>query len=153
MAPGGGSRNGTVQLVIDGNNVGSPVALLGGSANFDPVTTLIAGNHTVAVSYSGSSNHKSGSDSLTQDVTKADTTTTVLVSPSPSSEDQLVTITANVGAVAPGRRCGDRPGRLHRRRRPDRCRFAQPVLGRRQATLQTLGPDAGHPRDRGDLRR
>ncbi|MCZ4497801.1 MAG: hypothetical protein JWQ74_354 [Marmoricola sp.] len=102
QAPGAGLPNGTVQLVIDGNNAGAPVALTGGVANFDPVSTLLAGNHTVAVSYSGSSNYKSGSDSLTQTVTKADTTTTVTVSPSPSSEDQLITITANVGAVAPG---------------------------------------------------
>jgi hypothetical protein len=102
QAPGAGLPDGTVQLVIDGNNTGSPVALTGGVANFDPVTSLLTGNHTVAVSYSGSSNYKSGSDSLSQTVTPADTTTTVTVSPSPSSEDQMVTITANVGAVAPG---------------------------------------------------
>lgn len=101
-APGSGLPDGAVQLVIDGNNVGSPVALTGGVANFDPVSSLLVGNHTVAVSYSGSSNFKTGSDSLTQQVSKADTTTTVTVTPSPSSEDQPVTITANVGAVAPG---------------------------------------------------
>jgi hypothetical protein len=102
QAPGAGLPDGTVQLVIDGNNAGSPVALTGGVANFDPVTSLLNGNHTVAVSYSGSSNYKSGSDSLAQTVTPADTTTSVTVAPSPSSEDQMITITANVGAVAPG---------------------------------------------------
>lgn len=102
QAPGGGLPQGTVQLAIDGTNVGSPVTLTGGVANFDPVTSLTAGTHTVAVSYSGSVNYRSGTDSLVQTVAKADTTTTVLVSPSPSSEDQLITITANVGAVAPG---------------------------------------------------
>ncbi|RNL65218.1 Ig-like domain repeat protein [Nocardioides marmoriginsengisoli] len=102
QAPGSGLPDGTVQLVIDGGNVGSPVALTGGVANFDPVSSLLVGNHTVAVNYSGSGNFKSGSDSLSQVVSQADTTTVVTVSPSPSSEDQLVTITANVGAVAPG---------------------------------------------------
>lgn len=102
QAPGAGTPDGTVQLVIDGNNSGAPVALVGGVANFDPVTSLNAGNHTVAVAYSGSGNYKTGNDSLTQSVTKADTATVVTISPSPSSEDQNVNITANVGAVAPG---------------------------------------------------
>ena len=43
QAPGAGLPNGTVQLVIDGNNVGAPVALTGGVANFDPVTNLRVG--------------------------------------------------------------------------------------------------------------
>ncbi|MET3960628.1 hypothetical protein ABIE44_000562 [Marmoricola sp. OAE513] len=102
VAPGAGLPDGTVQLVVDGNNVGAPVALVGGVANFDPVTSLKAGNHTVAVAYSGSSNYKTGNDTLSQSVTKADTATVVTISPSPSSEDQNVNITANVGAVAPG---------------------------------------------------
>ena len=102
QAPGGGTPDGTVQLLVDGNNEGAPVALVGGVANFDPVTSLLVGNHTIAVAYSGSNNYKTGNDSLSQTVAKADTTTTVLISPSPSSEDQPITITANVGAVAPG---------------------------------------------------
>ncbi|MFL6156246.1 MAG: beta strand repeat-containing protein, partial [Marmoricola sp.] len=102
QSPGAGLPDGTVQLKIDGSDVGSPVSLVGGVANFPQVTSLLVGNHTVAVAYSGSGNYKSGSDSLTQHVTQADTTTTVTISPSPSSEDQNVTITANVGAVAPG---------------------------------------------------
>lgn len=102
VAPGSGLPDGTVQLKIDGNDVGSPVALVGGVANFAPVSSLLVGNHAVAVSYSGSSNFKTGSDSLAQQVTKADTATTVTISPSPSSEDQNIDITAFVGAVAPG---------------------------------------------------
>ena len=101
-APGSGVPGGTVQLSIDGTDVGSPVALAGGVANFDPVTNLLTGNHTVKVSYSGDASFKSGSDTLTQVVTKADTTTVVTIAPSPSSEDQLVSISANVGALAPG---------------------------------------------------
>lgn len=101
-APGAGVPTGTAQLVIDGNAVGSPVGLAGGVATFDPVTTLLTGSHAVKVSYSGDANFKTGSDTVTQVVTKADTTTVVTISPSPSSEDQLINISANVGAVAPG---------------------------------------------------
>ncbi|MFL6108189.1 MAG: beta strand repeat-containing protein [Marmoricola sp.] len=102
QAPGSGVPTGTAQLAIDGTDVGSPVALAGGVANFDPVTSFLTGNHTVKVTYSGDANFKGGSDTVTQVVTKADTTTVVTIAPSPSSEDQLVSISANVGAVAPG---------------------------------------------------
>ncbi|WP_246004988.1 beta strand repeat-containing protein [Nocardioides marmorisolisilvae] len=102
QAPGSGVPSGTAQLTIDGTDVGSPVALSGGVANFDPVSNLLAGSHTVKVTYGGDANFKGGSDTLTQTVTKADTTTVVTIAPSPSSEDQVVNISANVGAVAPG---------------------------------------------------
>lgn len=101
QAPGSGVATGTVQLKVDGNDVGSPVALAGGSAAFDPVA-MTAGNHTVAVTYSGDSNFKTGSASVVEAVTKAETTTTLIATPSPSSEDQNVEIKANVAAVAPG---------------------------------------------------
>ncbi|HEX4191387.1 MAG TPA: Ig-like domain-containing protein [Marmoricola sp.] len=102
VAPGTGVPTGTAQLVVDGSNTGSAVALVGGVANFDAVTSFLTGSHTVAVNYSGDSNYKASSDSLHQTVTSADTTTALTISPSPSSEDQTVNITANVGAVAPG---------------------------------------------------
>lgn len=102
QAPGSGVPTGTVQLTIDGNDVGAPVALAGGVANFDPVTTLLTGDHTVKVTYSGDAAFKPGSDTVTQQVSKADTATVVTISPSPSTEDQLISISANVGAVAPG---------------------------------------------------
>jgi hypothetical protein len=102
QAPGAGTPTGTVQLVVDGNDVGSPVTLTGGAATFVPLTTLGTGDHTVAVSYSGDPGFRSGSASVIQHVTAAETTTTVLATPSPSAEDQPVTITATVAAVAPG---------------------------------------------------
>ena len=102
VAPGAGTPQGTVQLVVDGADVGDPVALSGGSASFAPVTSLLAGTHTVSVSYSGSAHHEGGTDSLTQEVSRADTTTLVSVSPSPSNEGQNVSITALVSANAPG---------------------------------------------------
>ncbi len=102
QAPGAGTPTGTVQLMVDGNDVGSPVALVGGSAAFGPLTTLGAGDHTLAVSYGGDAGFRTGTDSLTQHVTKAGTTTSLVATPSPSSEDQPVTITASVAAQAPG---------------------------------------------------
>jgi hypothetical protein len=102
QAPGAGTPSGEVQLVVDGNDVGDPVALVNGAATFDPLTTLGSGDHTVAVSYAGDAGFKSGSASATQHVTAAATTTSVLASPSPSAEDQPVTITATVVANAPG---------------------------------------------------
>jgi len=102
VAPGAGAPNGTVQLVIDGANEGAPVNLVGGSAAFPPVTSLVTGSHTVAAVYSGSASYQNGSDSLTQEVTRADTLTSVITTPSPSNEGQNIEITANVAAVAPG---------------------------------------------------
>ncbi len=102
QAPGSGTPTGTVQLKIDGTDSGSPVALTGGSASFDPVTSLLAGNHTVAVAYSGDSSFKTGSDTQAETVGVAATTTVLTATPSPSSEGQAVTIKANVAAIAPG---------------------------------------------------
>jgi hypothetical protein len=101
-APGAGVPDGTVQLVVDGSNTGSPVTLSGGVANFAPVTSLGAGNHAISVTYSGSGNYAGGSGSTHQSVTKADTSNTVLISPSPSSEGQVTNITATIGVTAPG---------------------------------------------------
>lgn len=102
QAPGGGTPGGTVQLLVDGNPVGDPVALTNGAATFEPLTSLTAGNHTLAASYSGSAGYQSGADQVEQEVTKADTTVALLASPSPSLQDQEVQLTATVAAVSPG---------------------------------------------------
>jgi hypothetical protein len=101
-APGAGTPTGTVRLVVDGTPVGDPVALVNGAASFDPVTGLGTGAHTVAVSYSGDAGFKTGGASVTQYVSAASTTTTLLATPSPSAEGQSVTITATVSPDAPG---------------------------------------------------
>jgi hypothetical protein len=101
-APGAGVPTGSAQLVVDGHDTGAPVDLVDGVAVFDPVTTFGAGSHTVAVSYGGDASFRPGNASTTQSVTRADTTTSLMATPSPSAEDQTVTITATVAAVAPG---------------------------------------------------
>jgi hypothetical protein len=47
------SATGTVQFYLDGDNVGSPVVLSGGSAASDPVSGIAVGDHTIAAIYSG----------------------------------------------------------------------------------------------------
>lgn len=101
-APGGGVPEGTVQLVVDGTDVGAPVALSNGTATFPAVTSLGAGTHTVKVTYAGSARYLGGSDELQQQVAQADTTTTVVATPSPSVQDQEFELRASVAAVAPG---------------------------------------------------
>ncbi len=102
VAPAAGVATGTVQLRVNGTNLGAPVALDGGTAVFPAVDTLGAGSHAVSVVYAGTSNFEGGQDQVQQVVSRADTTTTVLVNPSPSAEGQNVTVTADVVAVAPG---------------------------------------------------
>ncbi len=102
LSPGVGTPVGTVQLRIDGANVGSPVTLVGGTAVFPAVGSLLAGGHTVTAVYAGTGNFDGSQASVQQQVAQADTTTTVLVSPSPSAEGQNITITAAVTPVAPG---------------------------------------------------
>jgi hypothetical protein len=102
VAPGAGVPTGNVQLQVDGNNVGSPVALTGGSATFAPVTNLGAGDHTVLVSYAGDAGFKVGSDALVQHVSPASTATTLISGPSPQVAEDDVTMTATVAAQAPG---------------------------------------------------
>ncbi|MFW6867411.1 Ig-like domain repeat protein [Nocardioides sp. CPCC 206347] len=102
QAPGGGSPNGTVQLLVDGNAVGAAVDLTNGSATFPPLTSLTAGEHTVSASYSGSGRYLAGSDQVEHDVAPAVTTVALLANPSPSVQDQPILLTASVAAVSPG---------------------------------------------------
>ena len=102
VAPGSGTPSGTVQLQVDGNDVGSPVELSAGVASFEPVSSLHAGARTVKAVYSGDAGFQGGSDSITQDVEKADTATTVITSPTTSNEGSPIMITASVVAGAPG---------------------------------------------------
>jgi hypothetical protein len=102
VAPGVGTPTGQVQLVIDGANVGTPVALVAGSASFPSISTLSVGAHTVAVKYLGDSNFATSTGNLpTQTVNKASTKTTPGSTPNPSVFNQAVTFTATVSAVAP----------------------------------------------------
>jgi len=98
---GAGTPTGTVQFSIDGSPFGSPVALNGsGQATSPGISTLSPGVHTVTASYSGDSTFAGSSGSLTQQVSKASTTTTLTSSANPSPLHGSVTFTATV--TSPG---------------------------------------------------
>ena len=105
VAPGAGTRTGTVQFAIDGVAFGAPVTLSGGTATSSATSSLAVAGYTVTAAYSGDSNF-TGSDNttapLTQIVTAAGTTTTLASSANPSVFGQTVTLTATVAAAGPG---------------------------------------------------
>ncbi|HEY6968146.1 MAG TPA: Ig-like domain repeat protein [Candidatus Angelobacter sp.] len=103
VAPGSGTPTGTVTFLDGGSPIGTGT-LSGGTATFT-TSALAVGNHTITTSYGGDGNFNGSTGSLTgnpQVVNKADTTTTVTSSVSPSVFGQSVTFTATVSAVAPG---------------------------------------------------
>lgn len=100
VGPGAGTPTGTVQFYADGDPLGGPVALAGGSAT-SPVTHLTAGSHQITADYQGDANFAGANDDYTQEVEAAETTTTVASSPNPSVFGQPVTVTATVVPVAP----------------------------------------------------
>ncbi len=100
-ASGSNTPTGTVQFTIDGTAVGSPVTLTNGVAT-DSTSALSVGTHTVSAAYSGDTGFiVSTSATLTQTVTKANTTTTLTSSLNPSVFGQSVTFTATVAGNGP----------------------------------------------------
>ena len=98
---GGGTPAGTVQFAVDGDDIGSPVALVGGSAVSPALTTaggasLAAGGHAVTASYSPADPtvYAGSTAATTHVVNQASTTTAVKVRAS--------SISATVSPVAPG---------------------------------------------------
>ena len=87
---------GTIQWSVDGVNVGSLVTLSGGSATYSPSSSapLAVGSHVVKATYNGDATHGSASGQVTQVVSKASTTTALVVTGD--------TLTATVAPVAPG---------------------------------------------------
>ena len=103
----GGTPTGTVQFTVDGVNFGDPVALVAGSATSDATTLLEVGNRVVRAVYSGDGSYEPATGLLgtladSQTVNKANTTTTVVTSGTPSDYNSGVIFTATVAAVAPG---------------------------------------------------
>src|SRR6185369_15956088 len=102
-APGSGTPSGTVQFKIDGSDFGSPVSLSGGSASSGTIATLPVGPHVITAVYSGDGNFLAGTSAdSTQTVNKANTTSAVSSSFTPSAFGQSVSFTVTVGANAPG---------------------------------------------------
>ncbi|HEY3322307.1 MAG TPA: Ig-like domain repeat protein [Planctomycetota bacterium] len=102
VGPGAGTPSGTVQFTIDTNPLGGPVALVGGKATSVSINTLPAGNHNVAVTYSGDAGFLTSNNGLVQVVDLTDTNTALVSSVNPSVFGQSVTFTATISSVAPG---------------------------------------------------
>ena len=102
VAPGAGTRTGTVTFTIDG---GSPTNVTVNASGQATLTNALAtaGSHTISAAYNGDASFNgSAASDLTQTVNTANSATTVSSSFNPSVFGQSVTFTARVVAVSPG---------------------------------------------------
>ncbi|MBI5641676.1 MAG: Ig-like domain repeat protein [Nitrospirae bacterium] len=101
---GGASPTGTVTFSDNGVDIPACInlPLVSGSAACAS-SGLSSGNHTITATYSGDSNNAASNDTLMQEVSQADTTTTITGhTPSPSGVGQPVTVGFTVTPDAPG---------------------------------------------------
>ena len=102
VAPGTGVPDGSVEFVIDG---GAPVAVaLTAGQSMLARSDLSVGTHTVAVTYTGSTNFLTSTATLAggHQVIRSDTTLSVASSLNPSTLGDTVNFVATIGALAPG---------------------------------------------------
>lgn len=105
VAPVNGTSDpgGTVQFTVDGQSLGAPVPVANGTAVSPTTSTLSTGSHTIGASYGGDGNLLASTASArTLTVGKAQTTTALASSGSPTVTGEPVTFTATVAVVAPG---------------------------------------------------
>lgn len=101
VTSGAGTPTGTVTF-LDGATPLGTVALVGGTTSLS-TSTLSVASHSITATYnSGPGFGVSTSNTVTQVVNKASTTTAVSGLPNPSVFGQSVTLTATVSAAAPG---------------------------------------------------
>lgn len=135
VAPGAGTPTGSVQFFVDGNPLGSPVALSGGQAT-SPSTQLTVGPHSITANYGGDGNFAGATKSLTQQVTAAHTSTSVSTAPNPSVFGQPVTLHAEVSVDGPG--SGNPTGQVRFTIDGTQVVFANVVDGVAETTISTL---------------
>lgn len=104
--PGGGTPMGSITISSsDGASATCPVTSSTGSCSVAPLRT---GTVTLTARYNGDANYNASQATTTSVVTKADTTTTISVTPSGFSEPyQPVTITATTVGKAPSTSIAD----------------------------------------------
>ncbi len=73
---GGPTPTGTIDFVVNGTELGSPVTMVNGSAASEPISSLHVGDHPVDVTYSGDDNYGVNGAQLTQTITPAPLTIT-----------------------------------------------------------------------------
>jgi Bacterial Ig-like domain (group 3)/SdrD B-like domain len=100
---GSGTPTGTIQFMMDGNDFGSPVALVNGAASFTSAG-LSTGPHSITATYAGDGSFAaSTATALSQVVNRAATASGASVSaPTPLFGVDGVTIGAVISVVAPG---------------------------------------------------
>jgi hypothetical protein len=105
VAPGAGTPSGTVVFTVNGATLGSPVAVVDGSATSSAFASLSPGTYTIKATYSGDGNFLGSSGLLDQGtgqtVSKGATSLVLASSPEPAASGEPVTFTATVSAVAP----------------------------------------------------
>jgi hypothetical protein len=84
-----GTPTGTVQFAVDGQTLGAPVTLSGGTATSPSIATLFPGVHTVTATYSGGGPFQGGTGTLQQTVNGCD----------PSQTGHDLTATTNAGTI------------------------------------------------------
>ncbi|MET9392321.1 Ig-like domain-containing protein, partial [Streptomyces sp. NPDC006624] len=100
--PGGGTTpTGTVDFVLDGAPVATVPLDASGQAQY-ATAALDVGTHAMEATYSGDTEYETSSGADTQEVTLAQTTTTLSFDPEPSMCGEPVTLTAQVTPVPPG---------------------------------------------------
>ncbi|MFE1246380.1 Ig-like domain-containing protein, partial [Streptomyces sp. NPDC058766] len=97
----GPSPTGTVDFVLDGAPVATVPLDASGQAQY-ATAALDVDLHGMEATYSGDAEYESSTGADTQDVTLANTTTTLVVDPEPSLCGETVTLTAQVTPVPPG---------------------------------------------------
>jgi hypothetical protein len=100
--------SGSVQVSVNGVNLGGPVTLTGGTATVNDPAGLPAGSNTVTANYAGDSGFAGSSGTLNQPTTLASTTTALVSSTGTSGSvlNQAVTFTANVTPQGTGNPSG-----------------------------------------------
>ena len=100
VAPGAGTRTGSVTFFDAGVSLGSTVLSAAGTASLS-TAGLPAGIHPITATYSGDGNFNGSTSGLWQHtVSPAGTATTLASSPNPSNLGQSVTFTATVTSTA-----------------------------------------------------
>ncbi|MET9882723.1 Ig-like domain-containing protein [Streptomyces sp. NPDC006430] len=98
---GGPTLTGSVEFVVDGVSVTTVPLDLSGQAQYT-TSDLEVGLHGVLANYSGDAEYTPSTGADTQEVTLAQTTTTLAIDPEPSVCGETVTFTAQVTPVPPG---------------------------------------------------
>ena len=102
VAPGAGTPAGSVEFFDGATSLGTSALNGSGQASF-ATSTLSVAMHSITAKYLGNGNYnESTSGALSQEVQRADTTTSLASSANPSKVGQSVTFTASVAVVAPG---------------------------------------------------